>query len=75
MPDFRIPNSFLSNIGEDLQDSHELAEIDFNSHHETGVVCLDTEDLPEVAKLKRASATLSSSTSRLMEVQVSLQIR
>ena len=70
-PNFHIPASFLSNIGEDLQDGHEPADYDHGSYQEKGSICLDTEGPPE-AELEETSTTLGSYTSRPMDMQVSL---
>ena len=73
-PNFNIPDSFLGNIGEDLQDGHEPADNDLDGHHEMDAVCLDTEGSPG-AELEKTSTAPGSSTSRPMDSQVSLQIR
>ena len=75
-PNFHIPDSFLDNIGEELQDGHKPADDDLVSHHETEAACLNTESLPG-AELDEISTTLGSSTSRPVDdghVQVSLHI-
>ena len=70
-PNFHIPDSFLGNIGEDLQDGHEPADNDLNGRHETDAARLNTERSPG---LEGTSATPGSSTSRPMGTQVGLQI-
>ena len=72
-PNFHIPDSFLGNIGEDLQDGHEPADDDLDGHHEMDAVCLNTESSPE-PELENTSNIPSSSTSRPVDTQVSLQI-
>lgn len=44
-PNFRIPDSFLGNIGEDLQDGHEPADNNLDGHYgsEADAVHLNTE--------------------------------
>ena len=71
---FHIPDSFLGNIGEDLQDGHESTDNDPDGHHETDTVCLSIEGLPG-ADSEATSTAPGSSTSRPMNAQVSLQIR
>jgi hypothetical protein len=73
-PNFHIPDSFLGNIGEDLQDGYEPADDDLDGHHEMNAARLNTVDSPE-AELEEISTTPSSSTSRSLDAQVSLQIR
>ena len=72
-PNFHIPDSFLGNIGEDLQEGHEPANADCDGHHETGAARLNTERSLE-AELEETSTTPDPSTSRPMVAQVSLQI-
>ena len=69
-PNFHIPDSFLDNIGEELQDGHELADGDLDGYREAEVACLDAESLPG-AELDEISATPGSSTSWSVDVQVS----
>ena len=73
-PNFHIPDSFLGNIGEDLQDGHEPTDNYLDGHHETDTVCLSIESLPG-ADSEAAFTAPVSSISRPMNVQVSLQIR
>ena len=70
-PNFHIPDSFLGNIGEDLQDGHEPPDYDHGSNQVKGTLCLNTEGPPE-AELEETSTTLGSCTSRPMDTQVSL---
>ena len=72
-PNFHIPDSFLGNIGEDLQDGHERADDDLDVHHDMDTVCLSAEGSPE-AKLEQTSTTPGSSTSRPINAEVSLKI-
>ena len=74
-PNFHIPDSesFLGNIGEDLQDGHEPTDNDLNGHHEMEAVCLDTECSPG-AQLEATSTTPGSSTSHPVDAQVSPRI-
>ena len=72
-PNFHIPDSFLDNIGEDLQDDHEPATTGIDGHHDADAICLNTEGSLE-AELKEITTTPGSSTSRPMATQVSLQI-
>ena len=72
---FHIPDSFLGNIGEDLQDGHEPADDNLDGHHvsEANAVCFNAEGPPE-AELEETSTTPDSSTSCPVDTQVSLQI-
>ena len=63
-PNFRIPDSFLGNIGEELQDGHHDSEPD--------AVRLNTEGSPE-AEPEVTSTAPGSSVSCLVGAQVSLQ--
>ena len=74
VPNFHIPNSFLGNIGEDLQDGHEPADDDLDGHHETDAVRFSTAGSSET-ELEETSTTPGPSSSRPMYEQVSLQIR
>ena len=69
-PNFHIPDSFLGNIGEDLQDGHEPADGDLDGSRETDTVRLNTASLPG-AELDEISTTSGSSTSRPVDMQVS----
>ena len=40
-PNFRIPDSFLGNIGEDLQDGHQQAHSEYDDDQEASSVSLD----------------------------------
>ena len=73
-PNFHIPDSFLGNIGEDLQNGHEPANADLDGRDETDAVRLNTEDLLE-AELEETSTTPGFSTSRPIVAQVSLPIQ
>ena len=73
-PNFHIPDSFLGNIGEDLQDGHEPVDNDLGGHHEMDDVFFDTEDSPKAVKLGETSITLDSSISRPIDAQVSFHI-
>ena len=72
-PNFRIPDSFLGNIGEELQDSHEPENADLDCHHKTNAVRLNTE-APLEAELEETFTTPGPSTLRPMVAQISLQI-
>ena len=74
VPNFHIPDSFLENIGEDLQDGHELADNDLDGHHEADTIRLNTEDSPGT-ELEETSTTPGFSTPYLMDEQVSFRIR
>ena len=74
VPNFHIPDSFLDNIGEDLQDGHKPTDNDLESHHETDAIRLNTEDSPGT-ELEKTCTTPGSSTPCLMDEQVSFQIR
>ena len=73
-PNFHIPDSesFLGNIGEDLQDGHEPTDNDLAGHNEMDAVCVEIGSAPG-AELEETSTTPGSSTSRLMDAQVSIQ--
>ena len=74
-PNFHVSDSFLGNIGEDLQDGHDPVDNDLGGYHTMDAVCPDTEGSLEAAMLEETSTTPGSSTSRLMDsTQVSLQI-
>ena len=75
VPNFYIPDSksFLGNIGADLQDGHEPTDSDLCGHNEMDAVCFEIESSPG-AELKKTSTTPGSSTSCLMDAQVSVQI-
>ena len=47
-PNFRIPDSFLGNIGEDLQHGHEHADGDNEEDHEMRTMPPITQGSPEV---------------------------
>ena len=74
-PNFHIPDSFLGNIGEDLQDDHEVAEDNLDGHHDSkaDAVCLNTEGSPET-ELAETFTTSGSFSSYPMDALVSLQI-
>ena len=72
-PNFHIPDSFLGNIGEDLQDGHKPADDGLDSHHEADAVRLNTEGSLET-ELEKTSTTPGSSTSLPMDKQVSPRI-
>ena len=72
-PNFHIPDSFLGNIGEDLQDGYEPADDDLDGHYEMDAIRLNTEGSPET-ELAETSATSGSLSSRPMDEQVSLRI-
>ena len=75
-PSFRIPDSesFLGNIGEDLQHGHEPADDDYAGNNQVmDTVCPKPEGSPG-AELEEASTTPGSSISRPLDTQVSLQI-
>ena len=74
VPNFHIPDSFIGNIGEDLQDGHEPADDDLDGHHETDAIRLNTEGSPGT-ELEEKSTTPGSSTSLPMDEQVGLRIR
>ena len=73
-PNFHIPDSFLGNIGEDLQDGHEPANADLESHNEMDVVRLNTEGPPGTELEEEIFTTPGSSNPRPMVAPVSLQI-
>ena len=74
IPNFHVPDSFLGNIGEDLQDGYEPAEDDLDGHHKTSAVHLNIAGSSET-ELEETSTTHGLSSSRPMDEQVSLQIR
>ena len=73
-PNFRIPGSFLGNIGEDLQDGHEPADDYLDGHHTMDAVCSNAENSLEAAMLEEASTAPGFFTSHLADMQVSLRI-
>ena len=70
---FHIPDSFLGNIGEDLQDGHVPTDNDLNGQYKTDAASLNAEGSLET-ELEETSTTSGSSTSRTMNAQVSLQV-
>ena len=74
-PNFHIsgPESFLGNIGEDLQHGQEPADADLDGHHDMDILCLNPEGSPG-AEPEETSTTPGSYISRPADTQVSLQI-
>ena len=67
---FRIPDSFLGNIGEDLQEGHELTDDNLNGDQEMDAAGLNTHGSLEAESVETPAAD-GSSGSRPMNAQVS----
>ena len=74
LPNFCVPDSFLGNIGEDLQlDGHGRADDNLDDDQEVDAVSLSQQVSPE-AEFVETSVTRGPSRPRPLGTQVSLQI-
>lgn len=71
-PNFHIPDSFLGNIGEDLQDGHKSANSDLDNGQEIDAVSHNIQSSPET-ELEMAFTTPGSSIPGPMDAQVSIK--
>ena len=73
VPNFRIPDSFLGNIGEDLQHGHKSADDDLDHDQEAKTVSISQQGSSE-AELVEMFVTRCSSDPRPLGTRVSRQI-
>ena len=72
-PNFRIPDSFLGNISEDLQHGRDPADDDLAGDQEMDAVSLSIQGPPE-PKVEATPTAPAFSRSRPMNAQVTVQI-
>ena len=70
-PNFYIPDSFLGNIGEDLQDGHEPADNDHDDDHETNAMSLNIQGSSD-AEFETTFTTSGSPIPGSADAQVSI---